>query len=80
MKKRIYSIDELPYYLNAADISALLGLGLTAAYEMLHDVRCPKIVHGKRIIVPRDKFLAYLDQRIEDSLKGEERELDKKKR
>lgn len=64
MKKRIYSETELPCWLNAADVSAFLGLGLTSTYELMNDVRFPKIVHGRRILVPRDRFLDYLDQRI----------------
>ena len=66
MKKRIFSEAELPCWLSASDVSAYLGLGLTSTYELLNDVRCPKFVHGRRILVPRDKFLSYLNQLIEE--------------
>ena len=69
MKNRVYSEQDLPCWLSAAEIAAYLGLGLTATYELLQDGKCPKIVHGRRILVPRDKFLAYLDQRILDMQK-----------
>lgn len=72
MKKQIFSTNDLPCWLNAQEIANYLGLGLTKTYELLHDQRCPKIVVGKRILVPRDRFLSYLDQCIEDSLKGKE--------
>ena len=61
MDRKIYAESELPCYLSAADIAAYLGLGLTATYDLLHDKDCPKIVRGRRIIVPRDKFLQWLD-------------------
>lgn len=64
MKKRIYSEKELPCWLNAADVSAFLGLGLTSTYELLNEARFPKIVHGRRILIPRDRFLDYLEQRL----------------
>ena len=64
MKERIFSEANLPCWLSAADVSAYLGLGLTSTYELLNDVRCPKIVHGRRILIPRDQFLSYLNQRI----------------
>lgn len=64
MKERIYSEEELPCWLSAADVAAFLGLGLTSTYELLNEARFPKIVHGRRILVPRDRFLDYLDQRI----------------
>ena len=54
MKKRIFTEEELPCYLSAEEISAYLGLGLTATYELLHDPDCPKIIRGRRFIVPRD--------------------------
>ena len=72
MKKRIFSEDDLPCWLNAKDIAAYLGLGLTATYELLHDSRVPKLIQGARILVNRDKFLAYLNQRIEETQKGKE--------
>lgn len=61
-KKRIYSVDELPYYLSAKDISAFLGLGLTATYDLVNNTDCPKFKHNNRIMVPRDRFLYWLDQ------------------
>lgn len=64
MKKRIYSEEELPCWLSAADVSAFLGLGMTATYELLNQQQFPKIIHGRRILVPRDRFLDYLDRRI----------------
>lgn len=72
MKKRIYSEEELPCWLSAADVSAYLGLGLTSTYELINEARFPKIVHGRRILVPKDRFLQYLDHRIceEQSKKG----------
>lgn len=72
MKNRIYSESDLPCWLNAKEIATYLGLGLTATYEMIHDKNFPKVVHNRRILIPRDRFLAYLDQRIEDAQKREE--------
>lgn len=71
MKKRIET-EDLPCWLNAKEIAAYLGLGLTATYELLHDPKCPKLVHNTRIMIPRDRFLAYLDARIEESLNKKE--------
>ena len=62
MSKRIYSEDELPCYLSAKDVSAYLGLGMTATYDLLHRKDCPKINAGARILIPRDKFLRWLDR------------------
>lgn len=68
MKERIFSEESLPCWLSASDVSAYLGLGLTSTYELLNEERCPKIVHGRRILIPRDRFLLYLNQRVEEGL------------
>ena len=62
MSKHIFSENELPCYLSAKEVSAYLGLGLTATYDLLHHPDCPKINAGARILIPRDKFLKWLDQ------------------
>ena len=62
MSKRIYSEDELPCYLSAKEVASYLGLGMTATYELIHRQDCPKINAGARILIPRDKFLKWLDQ------------------
>ncbi len=68
MKERIFSEESLPCWLSASDVSAYLGLGLTATYELLKSGDCPKITHGRRVLVPRDRFLSYLNQRVEEEL------------
>ena len=61
MSDRIFSWDELPYYLSAKDIAALLGLGLTKTYEVIHHKDCPKKKVGQRLLVPRDAFRAWFE-------------------
>ena len=62
MSKRIYSEEELPCYLSAKEVAAYLGLGKTATYDLIHRQDCPKVNVGARILVPRDKFLKWMDQ------------------
>lgn len=35
---------------------------MTATYDLLHRKDCPKINAGARILIPRDKFLRWLDR------------------
>lgn len=55
--------DELPMFMSVPDMIALLGLSRTKAYELVGKEGFPKlnIVPG-RIIIPRDKLLAWLDE------------------
>ena len=53
--------EDLPLTLNAEDVADVLNLSRSKAYELLHCTNFPSIRVGKRLIVPRDKFLAWLD-------------------
>lgn len=62
MKKSKYkSFDELPLMLTVPDVSNVLGIGLAHAYEIVRRRDFPTITLGSRIIVPRDKFMMWID-------------------
>ena len=56
-KSKYNSFDELPLMLTVEDVSHVLGIGLAHAYEDF-----PTITLGSRIIVPRDKFMEWIDE------------------
>ena len=66
MKKdrKYYSLDQLPLSLNADDIAEVLNISRGNAYTLLHREDFPTLRIGKRMIAPRDKFLAWLDQQM----------------
>ena len=43
-------------------VSHVLGIGLAHAYEVAHRRDFPTITLGSRIIVPRDKFMEWIDE------------------
>lgn len=66
MKKcRYRSYDELPMFLNAEIISDLLGIAISSAYELLHEKDFPAIKVGARLVVPRDRFIKWVDNHFE---------------
>ena len=63
MKRSKYSsFNELPLMLTVQDVADVLGIGLAHAYEVAHRQDFPTITLGSRIIVPRDKFMAWIDE------------------
>ena len=40
----------------------MLGIGLAHAYEVAHRQDFPTITLGSRIIVPRDKLMAWIEE------------------
>ena len=57
------SLDQLPVAVQAEDIAAVLGISRACAYTFMRSKGFPTIYVGKRrMIVMRDKFIAWLDE------------------
>ncbi len=64
-ERKLYtSFEQLPLTLNADDIAAYLNISRGNAYTLLHREDFPTLRIGKRMIAPRDRFLAWLDQQM----------------
>ena len=64
METTYTSYTQLPLSLNANDIAAVLGISRANAYMLMRAKGFPTIFIGKRMIVPRDKFIEWLDLQI----------------
>ena len=53
--------EQLPLMLNAEDIKDVMNISRAGAYQLMHREDFPKIIIGKRIVVPRNKFLEWLE-------------------
>ena len=62
MKHSTYtSYEELPLMLSVAEVAAVLGISRAGAYELARSSGFPALKIGSRIVVPKDKFLAWID-------------------
>lgn len=65
MKESSYkSYDELPLFLNAETTAKLLGISISGMYELMHEKGFPVLKIGFRLVVPRDKLLAWVEQNV----------------
>ena len=64
MTREYYSNDQLPCMLNADKIAKYLEISRAGAYELMHSEGFPLIRIGKRMIVPRDKFLEWVEDQV----------------
>jgi predicted DNA-binding transcriptional regulator AlpA len=55
------SYEELPLFLNAKVLSTVLGIAPSSCYELMHEDDFPSIRIGKRLVVPRDKFIDWVE-------------------
>ena len=65
MKNIYISYDQLPLSLRADDIAAVLGISRANAYTLMHSKEFPTIYIGKRMLVPKDKFLAWIEEQTQ---------------
>ena len=62
-KCKFHSYEELPLMLTVADVADVLGIGLAHAYEVVRRQDFPTITLGSLIIVPRDKFIRWIEEK-----------------
>ena len=53
--------DELPLMLSVAEVASVLGISRAGAYELARSNSFPALKIGSRIVVPKDKFLVWID-------------------
>ena len=63
VKASLYkSYDELPLFLNADTVAKTLGVSPSSGYELLHEPGFPSLRVGNRIVVPKEKFIQWVEQ------------------
>ena len=56
------SYDELPLFLNAAMVAKVLGVSPSSGYELMHEPDFPVLKVGSRMVVPKEKFVEWVEQ------------------
>lgn len=63
MKESVFrSYEELPLFLNAETVAKVLGVSPSSGYELMHEKDFPALKIGSRIVVPKEKFIAWVEQ------------------
>ena len=63
MKESEYkTMDELPLFLNGRLVAKVLGVSVSTAYELMHEDGFPVLKVGNRMVVPKDKFILWVEQ------------------
>ena len=56
------SYDDLPLFLNAATVAKVLGIAPSSSYELMHETDFPVLKIGNRLVVPKEKFVEWVEQ------------------
>ena len=69
MKESVYkSYEELPLFLNAETVAKVLGVAPSTAYELMHEADFPTLKIDNRIVVPKDRLLAWVDRKVSEQI------------
>ena len=58
------SYDQLPLALCAEEVAQVLGISRANAYALMHSKYFPTIRIGKRMVVPKDKLLQWMEAQL----------------
>ena len=57
-----HNYDDLPAVLNANQLATALGISRAGAYQLLNTGTFPPLRIGKRLLVPKDKLIDWIEQ------------------
>ena len=64
MSTMVKSIEDLPAMLSIPQVALALNISRTSAYELAHCKNFPAMLIGSRIIVPKDRLVAWIDDKL----------------
>ena len=68
MKQTVYkSYDELPLMLSVPEVAAVLDISRAGAYELVKGKDFPALKIGSRIVVPKEKFIAWVNEKTSET-------------
>ena len=71
MKSSEYkNYDDLPLFLNAETVAKALGIAPSSSYELMHEADFPTLKIGNRIVVPKEKFIQWVEQHTKGGESG----------
>ena len=63
MRESVYkSYDELPLFLNSELVAKVLGVSPSSVYELMHQPDFPVLRVGSRMVVPKEKFIQWVEE------------------
>ena len=67
LKSTYTNIEELPLTLNAREAAEVLRISKSKVYELAQSESFPAIRIGKRVVIPRDKLIQWMNYQAEVS-------------
>ena len=66
MNQVVYTdFEQLPVILNAVQLAQVLGISRAGAYQLMHSQGFPTLRIGKRMVVPKERLLVWLEKEMQ---------------
>ena len=65
MTNKYTTYEQLPLMLSVPEVAIVLGISRAAAYELTRSKDFPSLRIGTRIVVPKDKFINWINRKVE---------------
>lgn len=63
MKESAYkTYEDLPLFLNETTVVNVLGVSPSSVYALMHEPGFPVLKIGKRMVVPRESFIRWVEE------------------
>lgn len=56
--------EELPLFLNSETVVKVLGVSPSSGYELMHEPDFPALRIGNRMVVPKEQFIQWVNERV----------------
>ena len=66
MTSKYTTYERPPLMLLVPEIAAVLGISRAVAYELARSKDFPSLRIGTRIVVPKDRFIDWINRRVEE--------------
>ena len=60
------SMEQLPITLSANQVAQVLGISRANAYTLMHSKGFPTIQIGKRMVVPKNKLIEWMEMQMHE--------------
>ena len=64
MSTNYTSYEQLPLALSAEEVAQVLRISRANAYTLMHSKSFPTLTIGKRLVVPKDKLLVWMEEQM----------------
>ena len=67
-ERKFKNYVDLPLMLSVPEVGEVLGISRAGAYELVRSKGFPKVKNGNRIVVPKDRFIQWIEDQTEVEL------------